>query len=147
MRAELLNARSERDASHKDSMVSKRSSDRLKEEVETLRKDKERLQNDKERLECEVRSARTLADNLSKLGSSSSKNEELDVQKHKVKDLETQLEAMKARLVETNKELRELQLYRDRNEAKERLEVLKATGNDSSSNPAKKRPRKLYSIK
>ena len=134
MRADLLHAISERDAAQQDSLVSQRSRDLLSGDVENLKKEKTKLQHDKLRLEREVRSARALADQLSSslLGSDHHKDD-LDYYKGKAKELEIHLQGMTSRLAEKNQEIQELRRYNNRNLSQQKLETLRAAGEDTTT--------------
>ena len=143
MRADLLHAISERDASQKDCWIAQRSVNLLRGDVENLKTERTKLQHDKLRLEREVRSARALADQLSNslLGSDSHHRDDLDYYKGKSKELELHLQGMTARLAEKNQEIQELRRYNNRNLSQQKLESLRESGMESAT---AKKPRKSY---
>jgi len=135
LRAELLQARKERDVSHHDSIVAQRSLELTTAEADAFKQEKTRLKHENSRLEREARSARSLAESLSRssFGSSDSGNgngnsNNTDYYKRKAQELEIHLQGMTARLVEKNQELLELRHSRDRNLSQNRLEALRASG-------------------
>lgn len=132
MREDLLKAIFERDTAKKDLLVSRRSYDRLGEEVENLKKDRIKLQHDKIRLEREVRAARALAEQLSssQLEHGHHKND-LDYYKSKSKEQEIYIQEMSARLDEKNREIIELRRFNNRNLSLQRLDALKDGGSSS----------------
>lgn len=148
LRAELLQARKERDAAHHESLVAQRSLELLKGDAEALKKEKIRLQHENLRLEREARSARSLVEALGSTsdrrdnGASTAPGETVDYYKRKARDLETHLQGMTARLAEKNQELRELRHCRDRNRSQNRLEALRACA-ASGVAPAHKKARVL----
>ena len=153
MRADLLHARAERDAAHREAEDARRSSRNLAGEVAGLRRDNDGLRASTARLETELRSARSLAERLS-----SSKGNGDDLHRaaeleSRAKDLESRLEAATARLAERTEEVRELRRYRDQHLSQQRLEALRATAattkdnNKNNNNGGKKQQRPRYSIK
>ena len=127
MRADLLHAIAERDASQKDCLMAQRSADLLQNDVQNLKADRTKLQHDKLRLEREVRSARALADQLSSslLGSDAHHKDDLDYYKGKTKELEIHLQGMTAKLAEKNHEILELRRCHNRNLSQQKLESLR----------------------
>ncbi|VEU36418.1 unnamed protein product [Pseudo-nitzschia multistriata] len=130
LRADLLQTRKERDDLHHESMVSKRSLELVTNEANSLKQEKSRLQKENIRLEREARSARVLAESLSRSKNANLNNgndeHNAEFYKRKTRDLETHLQGMTARLAEKNQELMELRHCRDRNLSQNRLEALRA---------------------
>lgn len=131
LRAQLLQARRERDASSQIALLAEHSLELLTAEADALKVEKNRLKHENFRLEREALSSRSLAESLSKttegITGSSSSGENADFYKRKVKDLQNHLQGMQARLLEKNQEIRELKHCRDRNLSQNRLEDLKET--------------------